>query len=820
MTEALEGIKVLDFTQGMAGSIATMVMSDFGAEVIKIESPQGDPFRAFPPSLVWNRGKKSVVIDLKDSAGRRQLHQLVPQADLVVESFRPGVAEKLGIGYEELKAIRPNLVYCSLTGFGRRGDYANYKGYEALIAAKSGRLMVFAGMTGREGPGHAAVNAASHSSAMATIRGALSALSVRDATGKGQRVDTSLLQAITYYDLSQWILWQMMINFPDEYPFDETVIASRPSPLQYLPARTKDGQWIQLANLVERLFHAEIRAIGLGHIYKEERFAKLPVLEDDAREELRRMILAKMQERTLDEWMGYFINEQGDVAAEPFMTAKEGLSHPQMVHKGIVEQVEDPSVGSMRQLGTMFHMDGTPPSIKGPAPSLGQHTEEVLGQPAPARAATNGASNGASPISKLAPNEAAHPGPMSGVTVLDLSTVIAGPLSGSLTAELGARVIRIETLQGDMMRGHYNGIATNRTMAGTEGLSLNLKTDEAQDILRALIPKTDVVLHNMRPGAPERVGIGFDQVRELNPDIVYVYVGGYGSTGPHSHRPAMHPIGGAVSGGAMAQMGRGTIPPVDADLDMEEIVEVSRRLGRAQDVNPDPNTSMVTSTAIMMGLYARQRFGKAQYVETTMIGANAYANADGFFDYEGAPERPVADSNGYGLNALYRLYDADGGWIYLACPMDREWRDLCRVLDRSDLPNDPRFVDAKSREENDDALIAELAPIFAAQTPEHWETTLSAEDIGCVKVEDRGMFHFFDEDPHVKENGFTTEVEHLRHGQFWHHSPVLNFSETPGEVRGGILRGQHTKPILHDLGYTDDQIDELRAKGVLDWEEA
>jgi crotonobetainyl-CoA:carnitine CoA-transferase CaiB-like acyl-CoA transferase len=316
------------------------------------------------------------------------------------------------------------------------------------------------------------------------------------------------------------------------------------------------------------------------------------------------------------------------------------------------------------------------------------------------------------------------------------------------------------------------------------------------------------------------VGIGFDQVRELNPDIVYVYVGGYGSTGPHSHRPAMHPIGGAVSGGAMAQMGRGTIPPVDADLDMEEIVEVSRRLGRAQDVNPDPNTSMVTSTAIMMGLYARQRFGKAQYVETTMIGANAYANADGFFDYEGAPERPVADSNGYGLNALYRLYDADGGWIYLACPMDREWRDLCRVLDRSDLPNDPRFVDAKSREENDDALIAELAPIFAAQTPEHWETTLSAEDIGCVKVEDRGMFHFFDEDPHVKENGFTTEVEHLRHGQFWHHSPVLNFSETPGEVRGGILRGQHTKPILHDLGYTDDQIDELRAKGVLDWEEA
>jgi crotonobetainyl-CoA:carnitine CoA-transferase CaiB-like acyl-CoA transferase len=152
--------------------------------------------------------------------------------------------------------------------------------------------------------------------------------------------------------------------------------------------------------------------------------------------------------------------------------------------------------------------------------------------------------------------------------------------------------------------------------------------------------------------------------------------------------------------------------------------------------------------------------------------------------------------------------------------MEDEWCDLCRALDRSDLMDDPRFADSRSRETNDDALVAELAPIFASQRPEHWETTLSAADVGCVKVEDRGMFHFFDEDQHVRENGFTTEAEHPRHGKFWRHSTVLNFSETPGKIGGGILRGQHTKPILHELGYTDDQIDELRAKGVLDWEDA
>ena len=112
-----------------------------------------------------------------------------------------------------------------------------------------------------------------------------------------------------------------------------------------------------------------------------------------------------------------------------------------------------------------------------------------------------------------------------------MSTVIAGPLAGSLLAEMGARVVRIETLAGDWMRGHYNGLASNRTMAGTEGLSIDLKTAEGQDILSRLLPKVDVVLHNMRPGAPERVGIGIEQVRALKPDAIYAYLGGYGSAG-------------------------------------------------------------------------------------------------------------------------------------------------------------------------------------------------------------------------------------------------------------------------------------------------
>ena len=822
MTEVLEGITVLDFTRGMAGSIATMVLSDFGAEVIKVEPPQGDPFRAYPAALLWNRGKKSVVLDLGEEDDRQKVQLLAQRADVVVESFRPGTADRLGIGYDSLSADRPDLVYCSITGFGPVGPYARYKGYDGLVAAKCGRLMSFAGLTGRKGPGYGAVNVASHSAAMAAARGTVAALMVRDTTGQGQRVETSLLQAINYYDISQWMLRQMMIKFPEEFPSVPTTSAPRPPPVQYLSARTKDGQWIQLANLIHRLFVAEIRAIGLGHIFDDPRFASAPELGDDEREELRRMILQRMQEKTMDEWMDIFVNHEGDVAAEPFMTCRQALTHPQMLHNGMVQEVSDPTVGPMRQLGVLAHMDASPASIKGTAPSLDQHTQEVLS------GLTETA--GLSPLHPVSGNprnprdptrsDAATGGPLAGVTVLDLSTVIAGPLSGSLAAELGARVIRIETLQGDQMRVGQNGIGVNRTMAGTEGLSLDLKTSEGQAILAKLISRADILVHNMRPGAPERVGIGLQRARELNPDITYVYVGGYGSTGPYHRRPAMHPIGGAVSGGALAQAGRDALPPAEANMTMDEIVDVSRKLGRAQDVNPDPNTSMVAATAMVLALYARQRLGKPQYVEVSMIGANAYANADDFFDYEGKPDRAIPDADGFGLDALYRLYEASDGWVFLACPLESEWRALCDALGLPDLADDPRFASAPARHDNDAALAARLASVFAAEPAAQWEKRLSAADVGCVKVEDRDMFHFFDEDDHVRQNGFTTEAHHLRFGSFWRHAPVLGFSKTPGTAGGGILKGQHTMPILKELGYTEAEVHALRTKGVLDWEEA
>ena len=807
MAQVFEGITVLDFTSGRAGGVATMVMSDFGADVIKVEPPGGEKFRNSPGAVQWNRGKKSVVLDLKTPDGLDKALRLSRLSDVVVENFRPGVARRLGIDYDSLCDGHPGLVYATLTSFGPTGPYAQYKGYDAVVAAKSGRMMMFSGQNTREGPNYVVTNGVCHAAATALVRGITSALYVRERTGRGQQVETSMLKAVTTYDHVSWVHGQMVDNRPEEYPPDPSVGTGRGNPTGYLPARTKDGHWIQLGNVVERLFRSMMHSLDMDFIYEDPRFKTAPALDAEAVAALERIMLEKVQAKTLDEWMAIFLSREGNAAAEPYLTSEQALNHPQIVHNGNVQDVEIPGLGEARQLGPMVKMTATPGSAQGPAPALGQHTGEVLAR------LDGGASRLFNGVKGPMPEH-----PLAGITLLDLGTVINGPLGCALVAELGARVIRIEAPAGDWGRMGLP-FSAHRTMAGSEGICLDLKTPEGQEIMDKLAAKADLLLHSMRPGAPERTGIGYEQLKKINPNLVYLYAGGYGSTGPYSHRPSMAPIAGAVSGGGVAQMGRDALPPADHEMSIDDIAAVARQLKRANDGTADHSTAMVNAVGLLLGLYARERTGNAQYVESTMINANAYLNIDDFYWHEGKQPRPLPDREGHGLHALYRLYQARTGWVFLACPFEDEWQALCRVLDRPDLLDDPRFATREARERHDDALIDELTQVFAAEDPEHWEGLLTGVDVACVKAENRGMYFFFSEDPHVRDIGLLTQVEAPRFGEFWRYAPVVGFSETSGRAGPGPLKGQHTRPILRELGYTDDQIHDLKQRKVVDWEE-
>jgi crotonobetainyl-CoA:carnitine CoA-transferase CaiB-like acyl-CoA transferase len=278
----------------MAGGLATAVLADFGAEVVKIEPPDGDPFRRHPAWLAWNRGKKSAVLNLKTAEGRAQAHQLATYADIVLESFRPGVTERLGIDYAKLAAINPRLVYASISGWGQQGPLSHIAGYEGVVAAKSGRMTTFEGQLNRSGPAYAAVQVGSWAASQAAVRGVLAAILRRDTTGRGEWVQTSILQGMIPYDLAGLMLRQFSRQDPRSFPPDALGAMLRLPMLQYIPARTKDGHWIQHANLMDRLFRAYLKAVDLGWVLEEELFKNAPVLSPEGREALRDLILSKI----------------------------------------------------------------------------------------------------------------------------------------------------------------------------------------------------------------------------------------------------------------------------------------------------------------------------------------------------------------------------------------------------------------------------------------------------------------------------------------------------------------------------------------------
>ena len=808
------GLTVLDFSYGMPGALCTLVLADYGAEVIKVEPPGGDPFRFQPAWISWNRGKKGIVLDLTTPEGREQAIRLISQSDVLVESFLPGDMDDWGLGFDELSELFPQLIYCSITGFGQKGPLRRVKGYEGVVVAKAGRMLNMEGQPNREGPVYSAVPTGGWHASQAAVRGILGALRVRDQCGLGQWVQTSIVQALASpHDNNVGdgglVNMQLRRRDPDRFP-------GRPpgrglSTIGYVPVRTMDGKWLQHANQRVPHIQGHIKAIGLGNLLEDERFERVPAVSTENRELLRREILAKQSEKTADEWMDIYVHD-GNIAAEPYRTSVEAMDHPAVVLNGTVVSIDDPRVGPMRTLAPLADLKETPGEPSGPAPEIGQHNADVLGNGQPQAKSVNGADAGSQ--TSVAPEH-----PLSGITVLDLATIQAGPYGAALLADLGARVIKVDATDRRLDEGRRStaaAIADARTYSGKEGIQVDLQTSEGKEIIHKLIAQADVLSHNFRLGVPERLGVDWETCRNINPGVIHVWMGTYGEHGKHARRPGAHPIPGAIMGGAMRQMGRGMPPPPEQALDPEETVEATRWIMKS-NWGPDQNTSPVVATAVMLGLRARDLTGKGQPVHVTMLNANAWTNADEYYDYTDRPPIDRPDEEIHGLHALYRLYRCREGWAFLGCLFQDEWETFCRAVEREDLLADPGFSTPEARQDNDNALVAEISAIFAERTAAQWEELLTNAGVACVQADEATEGDFYADHPHARANNLSVEVEHPVVGKYRRYGGLVEFSLTPGLYRTATQVGQHTKPLLRELGYDDHQIEELGARGIVQW---
>jgi crotonobetainyl-CoA:carnitine CoA-transferase CaiB-like acyl-CoA transferase len=322
----------------------------------------------------------------------------------------------------------------------------------------------------------------------------------------------------------------------------------------------------------------------------------------------------------------------------------------------------------------------------------------------------------------------------------------------------------------------------------------------------------DVVVHNFRPGVPERLGIGYAQVAAINPDVVYLQANGYGPDGPGADRPSTHPIPGAAMGGVMYQMG-GRLPENLQDIDGLKLW--TSRLMRANELNPDPNTSVVVATSILLGLMARERTGLGQQILLDMFGANAYANSDDFLRYPGKTPRAMPDAALHGLSATYRLYScANGQWIFLAAVTPREqqrFRDALRAADITP-PSESQL------QGGDDDLAQRLQDIFATQDAGYWSTLLSNAGVGCVRADGPAPSEFWLVDEQVDALDLTGEADHAQWGRYRRHGPMMLFDGQRQTLGPAPLAGQHNVELLTALGYSDAQIAALQAEGVI-WQE-
>ncbi len=372
----LENIKVLDLSRALAGPYCTLMLADMGADVLKIEQPgRGDDTRGWGPPFVngesayflsVNRNKKSLTLNLKEEEGKKIFYSLSETADVIVENFRPGTTEKLGVSYEDIRNLSERIVYCSISGFGQSGPYKLRPGYDLILQGMGGLMT----MTGEEKrpPVKIGVAITDIAAGMFAAYGILAALYTREKTGKGQYVDISMLDCQV-----SWLTYQAG-NFFATGVSPKRLGSAHPTIVPYQAFETKSG-YINVAVGSEKLWQNFCSAVGHEELTDDPKY-KTNRDRVENRKELISLLQKIFSEKPTEEWLKAF-HERG-VPAGPIYTFDQIFSDPQVLHRNMLVEMDHPVAGEIKQTGVPVKLSETPGSIELPPPLLGEHTEEIL----------------------------------------------------------------------------------------------------------------------------------------------------------------------------------------------------------------------------------------------------------------------------------------------------------------------------------------------------------------------------------------------------------------------------------------------------------
>jgi crotonobetainyl-CoA:carnitine CoA-transferase CaiB-like acyl-CoA transferase len=370
MAGPLDGIRVVDLSWGIAGPLGVMLLAEHGADVVKVEPPGGDPFRAYDGARVWNRSRRSLSLDLKNDDGRDVMRRLLGSADVIVESFRPGVMERLGFGYASVHAEFPRLVYLSVPAYPDGHRLARRPGYDALVQASSGQMWEQPGW--RLGPIFLHMPMPSMGAFFLVSIGVTTALIARENTGEGQHVETSLFQGALLYTTQ---IWQHL---------EKTTAATHELMGKTYPPGVHQPMIFECAN--SEWLHVSVMS-GLPPLKSMDEILQLEdapdsmtflTLPPEERAKFTEARGEKFKQWDRDELVAAFL--ANNHAAEAIIPMAEAFAHPQVIANDMVATVVDPDLGPTTQMGVPIHLLGTPGAIRGPQPRPGEHNAEILGE--------------------------------------------------------------------------------------------------------------------------------------------------------------------------------------------------------------------------------------------------------------------------------------------------------------------------------------------------------------------------------------------------------------------------------------------------------
>jgi len=753
MLGALDGIRVIDFGQYVSGPLAGMLLADQGADVIRVDPPGGPRWQT-PANATWNRGKRSTVFDLKQSEDLASVRALIETADVVVENFRPGVMDRLGLGPEAMSQANPRLVYCSMPGFASDDPRANVRAFEGVVGAAAATYGTRTTAADFQRPVYTAVPIASVYAAFQGVVSITMALNAREHDGVGQRVEVPMFDAMLPSNGHHGLRVH-----------DTSKIPPSTRGLWGGVFECKDGRYIRFGGTGNQNFRQFVELAGITS-WDAEGLTDLDRLL--ANRELADEAAARSKElfktRTAQEWEDLIAGAGSEGAM--CRTSEEWFEHDHARQSQMVIEVDDPTYGKMLQPGIAARMSLTPGSVRGPAPSPNQHREEVLAE-LQTRKPT---------ASVQAPGSFLRAA-LEGIKVLDLCIILAGPTLGRTMAEFGADVIKIDNPVRDSTVARHNEV--NR---GKRSILMDLKSDEGLDIFWRLLEDADVVAQNYRAGRMAELGLSYEEVSKRKPDIVYASLNAFGHLGPWAGRPGHEQFAQAATGMDRRFGGDGT-PTVQPN-----------------PVN-DYGTGFMGAYAVALALLHRQRTGQGQHVDAALAYTAMTLQSPFMQQYEGKVWDETKGQDALGSRPLHRAYEAADGWFFLGA--------LETELDRLDAVEGLGGVG----EVQDEALALALEVRFQASTVDTWVGRITAAGLGAHRVVTNP--HELMDDPWVLDHGLSLTRDHQEIGLVTTAGPAPRLSRTPvAPGKPASKPGADAREILEEIGM-GGQFDTLLERGII-----